>query len=158
MIPDLTSQDILLLKGFHLLNSEGKRDLLDYLGFVAQKQYRAELFSQVLNNPLLYRGLLQAAKMCEREDIEMEEILQKISQVKYMFYNLLERINTKYDEVLDSNYLDGLVRDWGRIGFENVAEAAKNKRKDLVFRELQEMIYGLENLTEKGDKKRFIAV
>jgi len=158
MLPDLTSQDIQLLKRFHLLRPEGKRELLDYLRYIAQKQYRAELFSQVLNNSLLYNGLLQAAKMCEREDTRLEEVLQKISQIKYMYYNLLEKTNAKYDEMLDDIFPDDLVRDWGRIGFENVAEAARQKGKEIVLRELEEMIQGLERLTQKGEKKRFIAV
>lgn len=96
--------------------------------------------------------------MCEREEIRIDEILQKISQLKYMFYHLLEKTTIKYDEVLDDICLDDLVRDWGRIGFENVAEAVKNERKDLMLRELEEMIQGLEGLAKKDDKKRFIAV
>ncbi|MGI6549274.1 MAG: hypothetical protein ACOX4Q_04410 [Syntrophomonadales bacterium] len=157
MLPDLTNQDIMLLKCFHLLRPEGKRDLLDYLRFIAQKQYRAELSSQVLSNPLLYNGLLQAARMCEREEIQTEDILQKISQLKYMYYNLLEKTRFKYDEALESN-LEDIIRDWGRIGFENLTEAAQNGRKDLMLQELDEMIDSLEALTRKGDKKRFVAV
>jgi hypothetical protein len=147
----------MLLKCFHLLRPEGKRDLLDYLRFIAQKQYRAELSSQVLSNPLLYNGLLQAARMCEREEIQTEDILQKISQLKYMYYNLLEKTRFKYDEALESN-LEDIIRDWGRIGFENLTEAAQNGRKDLMLQELDEMIDSLEALTRKGDKKRFVAV
>lgn len=158
MLPDLTSQDILLLKCFHLLRPEGKRDLLDYLRFIAQKQYRAELSTQVMNNPLLYNGLLQAARMCEREDIQAEDVLQKISQLKYMYYTLLEKTNLKYDEVLEDFNLGDIIRDWARIGFENLAEAAKCGQKDLILQELEEMIYGLERLAKKGDKKRFVAV
>lgn len=157
MLPDLTNQDIMLLKCFHLLRPEGKRDLLDYLRFIAQKQYRAELSSQVLSNPLLYNGLMQAARMCEREEIQTEDILQKISQLKYMYYNLLEKTRFKYDEALESN-LEDIIRDWGRIGFENLTEAAQNGRKDLMLQELDEMIDSLEALTRKGDKKRFVAV
>ncbi len=157
MLPDLTSQDILLLKCFHLLRPEGKRDLLDYLRFVAQRQYRAELLTQVLSNPLLYNGLLQAARMCEREETRVEDVLQKISQLKYMFYNLLEKTNLKYDEALEDN-LEDIIRDWGRIGFENLAETAGNGRKDLMLQELDEMIQSLEGLARKGDRKRFIAV
>jgi hypothetical protein len=157
LLPDLTNQDIMLLKCFHLLRPEGKRDLLDYLRFIAQKQYRAELSSQVLSNPLLYNGLLQAARMCEREEIQTEDILQKISQLKYMYYNLLEKTRFKYDEALESN-LEDIIRDWGRIGFENLTEAAQNGRKDLMLQELDEMIDSLEALTRKGDKKRFVAV
>lgn len=158
MLPDLTSQDILLLKGFQLLRPEGKRDLLDYLRFTAQKQYRAELSTQVLNNPLLYSGLLQAARMCEREEIRVEDVLQKISQLKYMYYHLLEKTNLKYDEILEGFNTGDIIRDWGRIGFENLAEAAKNGEKDLILQELDEMIQGLEGLAKKGDKKRFVAV
>ena len=157
-MPDLNSQDICLLKGFQLLRPEGKRDLLDYLRFLAQKQYRAELSFQVLNNPILYNGLLQASRMCEREETRVEDILQKISQLKYMYYQLLEKTNVKYDEVLDDINLEDIIRDWGRIGFENVAEAVKTGRKELILRELDEMIEGLEGLAKKGDKKRIIAV
>jgi len=156
--PDLTSQDIHLLKGFQLLRPDGKRDLLDYLRFIAQKQYHAELSSQVLNNPILYNGLLQAARMCEREETRVEDILQKVGQLKYMYYQLLEKISTKYNEVLDDINLEDIIRDWGRIGFENINEAAKTGQKDLMLRELDEMIEGLEGLAKKGGKKRIIAV
>ncbi len=158
MLPDLTSQDIVLLRCFQLLRPEGKQDLLDYLRFIAEKQYRAELCIQVLKNPLLYNGLLQAARMCERDEILVEDVLQKISQAKYLYYHLLEKTNLKYDEILEDCNRANIVRDWGRIGFENLAEAAKNGRKELILRELREMIAGLEGLAKTSDKKRFIAV
>ena len=128
MLPDLTSQDILLLKCFHLLRPEGKRDLLDYLRFIAQKQYRAELSTQVMNNPLLYNGLLQAARMCEREDIQAEDVLQKISQLKYMYYTLLEKTNLKYDEVLEDFNL-GVLFGLGSDGFEKPGQKRPNAGK-----------------------------
>jgi ribosomal protein L15 len=74
-----------------------------------------------------------------------------------MYYNLLEKTRFKYDEALESN-LEDIIRDWGRIGFENLTEAAQNGRKDLMLQELDEMIDSLEALTRKGDKKRFVAV
>jgi len=155
---ELTSQDIMLLKCFRLLQTEGRKNLLDYLKFLAEKQYRAELSSRILNNPVLYNGLVQAHGMCEREDVSLEDILQKINQLKYMYYQLLEKTSIKYDDILDDLNQENVIRDWGRIGFENITEAAKTGRKDLILRELEEMIEGLKGLAKKGGQKRIIAV
>ena len=158
MLFELTSQDIMLLKCFRLLQTEGRKNLLDYLKFLAEKQYRAELSSRILNNPILYNGLVQAHRMCEREEVHVDDILQKINQLKYIYYQLLEKTNIKYDEILDDINQENIIRDWGRIGFENISEAARTGRKDLILRELDEMIEGLKGLAKKGDRKRIVAV
>jgi len=158
LFPDLNSQEIQLLTSFNMLTPENKREVLDYLKYVSGKQYRSEIYSQVLNNPLLHNGLMQALRMCEREDTGLEEINHKISQLKYMYYNLLEKTNNKYEESFQESRVDDLVKDWACIGFENVLDAVHSRRKDVMARELEEMIEGLIKLTKKDGKRRIIAV
>ena len=79
MFSELTSQDIILLKCFRLLQTEGKKNLLDYLKFLAEKQYRAELSSRILNNPILYNGLVQAHRMCEREEVHVMTFFRRLT-------------------------------------------------------------------------------
>ncbi|NLB18812.1 MAG: hypothetical protein GX825_08830 [Syntrophomonadaceae bacterium] len=158
MFPDLNSQEIQLLTNFNMLTPDNKREILEYMKYVSSKQYRAEIYSQVLNNPLLHSGLMQALRMCEREDTGLDEINNKISQLKYMYYNMLEKTNHKYEESFQEARVDDLVKDWACIGFENVLDAVRTRSKEVMARELEEMIDRLTKLTKKDGKRRIIAV
>jgi len=159
MYPDVTVQEVELLNRFNLLSAEGKKELNDYLRYLLLKQYRAELYSQVLGNPLLHNGLMQAVRMCESENVELEEIVHKIRQVKQIYYQLLEKVFLKYAEAVDELYLYDSLRDWGRIGFEQVADAANKDCKEDILRELEEMLHNYRKLAvNRGDRRRIVAV
>lgn len=158
MFPDLSDQEIHLLNNFNLLTQDNQKEYNDYLRYILLKQYRAEMHSQVLANPLLCNGLKQALRLCEREETGIEEIMQKVRQTKYIYHQLVEKVYCKYAEALDDFPLNDLVLDWGRMGFENVAEAASNDQKDLIRRELEEMIHGYNKMAKKQDRRRIVAV
>lgn len=158
MFLGLNSQEIQLLNRFNLLAPENKREVNDYLCYLIMKQYRAELNSQVLGNPLIYNGLLQAIRMCERDDLGIDEILQKIRQIKFLYYQLLEKIYCKYADILEGFYTDELLKDWGRLGFESVFEAAQKQSKESICTELEEMVQGYNRLAKKEGKRKFVAV
>lgn len=158
MFPEMSEQEIQLLNNFSILSPENQKEYHNYLRYILLKQYRAEMHSQVLANPLLFKGLKQALLMCEREDTQVEEIMQKVKQTKYMYNQLVEKVYFKYADALDDFPLNDFVIDWGRIGFENVAEAAYNEQKDMIRSELEEMIHGYNRMTKKQDKRRIVAV
>ncbi|MGE5398532.1 MAG: hypothetical protein ACM3MK_13490 [Chitinophagales bacterium] len=158
MIPNMTSQEIQLISRFSQLTPEGKREIDDYLRFVLLKQYKKELCSQVLNNSLLHNGFLQAVWMCEREDTSIEDIVAKVRQLKFVFYQSLERTYCRYSEVLGELMVEDILRDWGSIGFDSVLEAANTGNKELMKQELENMLQDYGRLAKKEDKRKIVAV
>lgn len=158
MLPDLTRQEIQLLNRFSMLTPEGRRELNNYMRFILLKQYRSDLFSQVLGNPLLFNGLQQAIRLCEREDVEVEEVVQKIRQLKFLYYQLLEKSYCKYSEILGEMLLEDSLKDWGKVCFENILDAAHTGRRELMRQELEEMVQSYNRLARREDRKKIVAV
>ncbi|MGE5415567.1 MAG: hypothetical protein ACM3UZ_02150 [Acidobacteriota bacterium] len=158
MLPELTLREIQLLNRFNMLTPQARKEVNDHLLYVLLKQYRDELHSQVLGNVLVYNTLQQAARMCDRDDTEISDVVQKVRQSKFIFYQLLEKTHVKYADILNELYLEDSLKDWGRIGFESVLDAAAQNNKDLVKREIIEMIEGYKRLAKKEDRTKIIAV
>jgi len=151
-------EEITLLNQFNLLLPEGRREVLDYLRYTLFKQYQRELHAAVFSSQPLYNALVYIAKMCEREEASVEDILAKVRQVKFIFYQQYEKVHLKYASILSELHIEDTLRDVGRLGFENIFQAAHSNRPNLIKKEVEELLEMFRKLANRKDRRRIMAV
>jgi hypothetical protein len=154
---EFSAKELALLTNYQLLNPQHRQEADAYIEFLLFRQYRDELVRQVMGNPFLLSGLSQVQRMCEREDVGLDEISQKVRQLKYMYHQLLEKVDTKYQDVLESLTLDSTVRDFGRYNLCSLTEAVDAGDRRVIGSELEEMVCVLERFKKKGEMRRTLA-
>lgn len=155
---EMNTNEMQLLNRFNMLNRENQREMEDYLRYLLFKQYKAELNQQVFGNPILLSLLTQAERMCERDETVLEEVQAKVEQAQYVFCQILERVSAKYEEIINEPGSDQYVRDWGRLGFQGVAEALEMGCRDRLKNQIEEMLHGYHRLAKKEDRILTVAV
>jgi len=158
MFLEISAQEITLLSKFNLLHPQAKQEIQEYVNYVLFRQYQRELYNAVLASAAINNGLNQIMRMCEREETDTEEILTKLKQVKFYFYQTYEGVKTKYEGVLAAIHAEDSLLDLGRLGFENILEAIYSNNKEQVRRETEEFLGMFRKLANPGDKRRIAAV
>ena len=158
MFLEMSAQEIALLSKFNLLHPQTKQEIQEYMNYTLFRQYQRELYNALLASAAISNGLNQIVRMCEREETDAEEILTKLKQVKFYFYQTYDRVKTKYEGVLVAIHAEDSLLDLGRIGFENILEAIYSNDKQQVRRETEEFIGMFRKLANRGDKRRIVAV
>jgi len=155
---ELNTGEIALLNRYAILNDLKQSELESYLDYLLYGQYREETVRQVLGNPFLLSGLSQVYQICQREDICWDEVGAKVRQLKYMYHQLLEQVDTKYQEFSSCQGGDTVVRDFGRYNFTALLEAvAEQKGKD-VLSQLEDMVSLLQRYRKRSELCRIVAV
>lgn len=155
---ELDAQELALLNRFAILNSFKRNELESYLEYLVFGQYREETIRHVLGNPFLLSGLSQVYQICQREDICWDEVAAKVRQLKYMYYHLLEQVDTKYQEFCSCQGGDTVVRDFGRYNFAALMEAVTAQKALDVLSQLEDMIGLLQKYRKKNELCRIVAV
>lgn len=155
---ELTKDEITLLSHYQMLNAQKRSELQSYIEYLLYCQYQEDIERQVLGNPFLQTGLAQVYQMCQREDVNWEEVAHKIKQLKYLYYQLLEKIDSKYQEFTGSLSRDTLVRDLGRYNLTALSEALMEERRQDALSELEQIITTLQRFRSKREARSFIAV
>lgn len=158
MFRGVTGQEMSLLNAYNLLQEEGKQEVQDYLCYTLFKQYKRELYQSVLGSQALYHGFLQVTRMCERDDVSMEDILARVKQIKYAFYQRYEKVYIKYTDVLTDLHVEDTLHQLARIGFEHILEAIHSNRKNLVKSEVEEFLEIMREFANNREKRRIVAV
>jgi len=155
---ELNAGELALLNRYAILNNHKQSELESYLDYLLYGQYREETVRHVLGNPFLLSGLSQVHQICQREDICWEEIGAKVRQLKYMYHQLLEQIDAKYQEFSSCQGGDTIVRDFGRYNFASLIEAVSEQQAKDVLSQLEDMIGLLQKYRKKNDVCRIVAV
>ncbi|MGE5371277.1 MAG: hypothetical protein ACM3QZ_04735 [Solirubrobacterales bacterium] len=155
---DFGEDDLNLLQRYHLLNQDGKKEVVEYLRYLLSKQWRSEMHAQVFGNPLIFNLLSQARRMCERDDCSLADIDAKVGQAKYLYYQAVERVNTKFELLLQDAGAEFYVQDWGVGGFSEIADAGSTGSRERVSEQIEEMLHGYRRLAKKGDRRIIVAV
>ncbi|MGE5454693.1 MAG: hypothetical protein ACM3O9_05805 [Methylocystaceae bacterium] len=155
---ELNATELALLNRYSLLDSQKQSDLESYLEYLLFCQYREETVRHVLGHPFLLSGLSQVYQICQREDICWDEVGSKVRQLKYMYHQLLEQVDAKYQEFSNCQGGDTVVRDFGRYNFAALLEAVSHQQSGQVLSQLEDMISLLQKYRKKNERCRIVAV
>ncbi|MGE5380729.1 MAG: hypothetical protein ACM3NT_06630 [Methylocystaceae bacterium] len=155
---ELNAGELAVLNRYAILNPQKQTEVLSYLDYLLFGQYREETVRHVLGNPFLLSGLSQVYQICQREDIGWDEVSAKVRQLKYMYYQLLEQVDNKYQELLSCQGGDTVVRDFGCYNFTALLEAVTEQKAADVLSQLEDMISLLQKYRKKSELCRIVAV
>lgn len=155
---ELNAGELALLNRYSLLNAQKQSELDSYMEYLLFCQYREETLRHVLGNPLLLSGLSQVYQICQREEISWDEVGAKVRQLKYMYHQLLEQVDAKYQDYPNCQGGDTVVRDLGRYNFASLLEAISHQQNSEVLSLLDDMISLLQKYRHKNQLCRIVAV
>lgn len=155
---ELNAGELAILNRYSLLDTQKQTEVDSYLEYMLFCQYREETLRHVLGNPLLLSGLSQVYQICQREEICWDEAGAKVRQLKYMYHQLLEQVDTKYQDYSNCQGGDTVVRDLGRYSFTALQEAISHQQSSEVLSLLDDMISLLQKHRHKNQLCRIVAV
>ena len=132
MFADITAGDIEIINMLDLLTPSGKREVREYTRYILTKQYRREVMVAIFQNKLLANLLHSIVFLVERDDFDIDPLQKRISQIKELYYAIFEQVHNRYLEVVDDLDSNEVVREFGRISFEN--EEVLNKAIPVIRR------------------------
>ncbi len=155
---DWSARDLELLNGYSLLRPSAQGDFLDYMHYLLSKQYRTEVMAAIFNNRILNKLIDDLVSMVDIEGMEIELIKRRVLQIREIYFGVFEQVHARYCEVvvnLDSNEV---VKDFGRISFENLLRALKTEDWKVIKSEVLDFYEQYDSLSRKKDARRLIAI
>lgn len=158
MFADITAGDIEIINMLDLLTPSGKREVREYTRYVLTKQYRREVMVAIFQNKLLANLLHSIVFLVERDDFDIDPLQKRISQIKELYYAIFEQVHNRYLEVVDDLDSNEVVREFGRISFENLEEVLKQGNPTVIRREVINFQQEYNKLGKKKDARQIVAV
>jgi 23S rRNA C2498 (ribose-2'-O)-methylase RlmM len=155
---DITAGDIEIINMLDLLTPSGKREVREYTRYVLTKQYRREVMVAIFQNKLLANLLHSIVFLVERDDFDIGPLQKRISQIKELYYAIFEQVHNRYLEVVDDLDSNEVVREFGRISFENLEEVLKQGNPTVIRREVINFQQEYNKLGKKKDARQIVAV
>lgn len=158
MFADITAGDIEIINMLELLTPSGTREVREYTRYVLVKQYRREVMVAIFQNKLLANLLHSIIFLVERDDFDIVPLQKRLSQIKELYYAIFEQVHNRYLEVVDDLDSNEVVREFGRISFENLEEAFKQGNPTVIRREVINFQQEYNKLGKKKDARQIVAV
>jgi len=155
---DITAGDIEIINMLDLLTPSGKREVREYTRYILTKQYRREVMVAIFQNKLLANLLHSIVFLVERDDFDIDPLQKRISQIKELYYAIFEQVHNRYLEVVDDLDSNEVVREFGRISFENLEEVLKQGNPTVIRREVINFQQEYNKLGKKKDARQIVAV
>lgn len=158
MFPDMTASEIELLNMLHILSPTGHKELRDYLRYLLLKQYRREVMVAVFNNKLLANLFHSLIFIVEKDDFDHEQVQKRVRQIKELYYGIFEQVHNRFLEVIEDLDSNEVVREFGRVSFENLDRAFQQNDPNLIRIEAINFYQEYNKLAKKKDSRQIIAV
>lgn len=158
MLADMTAYEIDILNMLHILSPTAQRELNDYLRYLLTKQYRREVMVAVFQNKLLANLFHSLMFMVERDDFDVEQVHKRIRQIKELYYGIFDQVHNRYANVVEDLDSNEVVREFGRISFENLEQAFHQENLTLIRMETINFYQEFNRLAKKKDARQIIAV
>ncbi|MDD4775841.1 MAG: hypothetical protein PHG75_04980 [Syntrophomonas sp.] len=158
MYGELDASDIELLNAISNLAPVYRKEYRDYIYYLLTKQYKRELMGAIFQNQLLH-GLLQSTRhLVERDDFPASQVEKRIGQMQELYFGIFEQIHLKYSELVDGLDSHELVRDFGKLSFENLNRACRSGNCLLIRMEMMEFYQGYHRHAQKKEARKIFAV
>lgn len=158
MFGDITANEIELLNAYFLLGPTAQKELKDYLRYQLSKQYKKEVMYAVFNNQLIHSLLHSLLHLVEREEFDINQVQKRVQQIKDLYFGIFEHVHNKYSEHIEELDSNEIVKDFGRISFENISNACSSGNRTTIRLEIVELYEGYNKLSRKKDARRIVAV
>lgn len=158
MVGDITANEVELLNAYLLLSPVSRKEHDDYMRYLLCKQYKKEVMVAVFNNKLLHNLFHSLLHIVEKEDLDLEQIIKRICQIKELYYAIFEQVHCKYSEYVKDLDSNELVKEFARISFANLDRAIKSQNQDLIRYETINFYQEYHKLSKKKDARNIVAV
>ncbi|MFY9324334.1 MAG: hypothetical protein ACOX6F_02185 [Syntrophomonadaceae bacterium] len=158
MFAEMTAAEIELLNMLELLSPSGKREVREYIRYVLTKQYRREVMVAIFHNKLLVNLFHSLMYLVEREDIDIKQLQKRVRQIKELYYAIFNQVHNRYLEVIEDLDSNEVVREFGRISFENLDRAFQQGNLAVIRMEIVNFHQEYNKLGKKKDARQIVAV
>lgn len=158
MFAEMTAAEIELLNMLELLNPSGKREVREYTRYVLTKQYRREVMAAVFQNKLLVNLFHSLIYLVERDEFDIAQVQKRVRQIKELYYAIFDQVHNRYLQVIDDLDSNEVVREFGRISFENLDQAFKQGNLAVIRMEVVNFHQEYNKLGKKKDARQIVAV
>lgn len=158
MIGDITTEDVELLNVYQILKPTGRKEIKDYLRYLLCKQYKREVLVAVFQNKLLHNLFHSLLHIVEKDEININQIMKRIQQIKELYWGIFEQIHSKYSEFIEDLDSNEVVKEFGRTSFENIERALQGGDKDIIRWEIIDFYQQYNKLSQEKDTRKIIAV
>ncbi len=155
---DVSDRELELLNGYSLLRSSAQGDFLDYMRYLLSKQYRREVMAAIFNNRLLNNLIDDLVTMVDLEEVKVEHITKRVMQIRELYFGVFEQVHGRYCEVVDNLDSNEVVKEFGRISFDNLLRALKTQDMKIIKIEIGDFYQQYYNLSRKKDARRLVAI
>ncbi len=155
---DVSERELELLNGYSLLRSSAQGEFLDYMRYLLSKQYRKEVMAAIFNNRLLNNLIDDLVAMVDIEGVEVEQIMKRVIQIRELYFGVFEQVHGRYCEVVENLDSNEVVKDFGRISFDNLLRALKTQDRKVISVEVLDFYEQYYKLSRKKDARRLVAI
>ena len=155
---ELSLRDLELLNGYSLLRPSAQGDFLDYMHYLLSKQYRTEVMAAIFNNRILNKLIDDLVSMMEIEGIEIESMRRRVIQIREIYFGVFEQVHARYCEVVENLDSNEVVKDFGRISFDNLLRALNTEDRKVIKAEVSDFYEQYSRLSRKKDARRLVAI
>ncbi|NLB88054.1 MAG: hypothetical protein GX790_02315 [Syntrophomonadaceae bacterium] len=158
MLGDISKNEVELLNVYALLGPTGQKDLKDYIRYLLTKQYRKDVMTAVFNNKLIQNLLHSLLHIIEKDDFDIYQAKKRILQIKELYYGVFEKVHLRYAELIEDLDSNEIVREFGRISFENLNMAFDSNDRGKIQFEIINFYQEYMRLSKKKDARQIVAV
>lgn len=158
MYGEIDASDIELLNAVSSLHSPYRREFRDYIQYLLTKQYKRELMTAIFHNQLLHSLLQSTVKLVERDDFQIMQIQKRVEQMRELYFGIFERVHIKYSELVQCLDSCEIVRDFGKMSFDNINRACSSGNRLLIRMEINEFHEGYFKYSQRKDARKIFAV
>ncbi len=158
MFSDITAQEVEILNMLDIMTPTGVREVKEYMRYILTKQYRREVMAAVFHNKLLSNLFHSLLFLVERDDFDVAQVQKRVQQIKQIYYAIFDQVHNKYSKVVEDLDSNEVVREFGRISFENLERAFKQGQLSLIRMEVINFYQEYNKLGKKMDARQIVAV
>ncbi|NLU46588.1 MAG: hypothetical protein GXX02_01220 [Syntrophomonadaceae bacterium] len=158
MFSDITAQEVEILNMLDIMTPTGVREVKEYMRYILTKQYRREVMAAVFHNKLLSNLFHSLLFLVERDDFDVAQVQKRVQQIKQIYYAIFDQVHNKYSKVVEDLDSNEVVREFGRISFENLERAFKQGQLSLIRMEVINFYQEYNKLGKKIDARQIVAV
>ncbi len=158
MYGEIEAGDIELLNAVSNLAPVYRKEFKDYIQYLLTKQYKKELMVAIFHNQLLHSLLQSTLQLAEREEFSIVQIEKRVGQMQELYFGIFEKIHIKYSELVDGLDSYELVRDFGKLSFDNINRACCSGNRLLIRMEVNEFLEGFYKHAQKKEARKIFAV
>ncbi|HOQ08829.1 MAG TPA: hypothetical protein PLG09_01745 [Syntrophomonadaceae bacterium] len=158
MFSDITAQEVEILNMLDIMTPTGVREVKEYMRYILTKQYRREVMAAVFHNKLLSNLFHSLLFLVERDDFDVAQVQKRVQQIKQIYYAIFDQVHNKYSKVVEDLDSNEVVREFGRISFENLERAFKQGQLSLIRMEVINFYQEYNKLGKKRDARQIVAV